>query len=126
RPFDCKSIGECRIEYWEKIMKAFAVVCLAVICPLSAFAGNIFGHLSENRKPVKAAEVTVTCGSNSYQAQTDNDGSYSIRAQEPGRCMLAVKYNDQTAETEVFSYDQPTRYDFELVMADGKYTLKKK
>ncbi|HME99232.1 MAG TPA: hypothetical protein VKK06_05105 [Terriglobia bacterium] len=75
-------------------MKAFAVVCLAVICPLSAFAGNIFGHLSENRKPVKAAEVTVMCGSNSYQAQTDDDGFYSICAQEFGRCMLAVKYND--------------------------------
>jgi len=121
-----KALGECRIEHWEKIMKAFAVVCLAVMCPLSAFAGNIFGHLSENRKPVKSAGVTVTCGTNSYQAQTDDDGSYSIRADEPGRCMLSVKYKDQTAETEVFSYDRPTRYDFELVMADGKYTLKKK
>jgi Carboxypeptidase regulatory-like domain len=120
------ALANVRIEHWEKIMKAFAVVCLAVICPVSAFAGNIFGHLSENRQPVKAAEVTVTCGSNSYQTQTDDDGSYSIRADEPGRCMLSVKYKDQTAETEVFSYDQPTRYDFELVMADGKYTLKKK
>jgi hypothetical protein len=120
------ALANVRIEHWEKIMKAFAVVCLAVMCPLSAFAGNIFGHLSENGKPVKSAGVTVTCGTNSYQAQTDDDGSYSIRADEPGRCMLSVKYKDQTAETEVFSYDRPTRYDFELVMADGKYTLKKK
>src|SRR5262245_2208906 len=95
-------------------MRAFVVVCLAVLCPVSAFAENIFGRLSENRQPVKGVEVTVTCGSNNYQARTDDDGSYSIRADEPGRCMFSVKYKDQTAEMEVFSYDQPTRYDFEL------------
>ncbi len=107
-------------------MKAVVVLCLAAIWPVSAFAGNIFGHLSENRQPVKGADVTVTCGSRNYQARTDDDGSYSLRADEPDRCMFSVKYKDQTAETEVFSYDQPTRYDFELVMSDGKYALKKK
>jgi hypothetical protein len=109
----------------EKTMKAVVVMCLAVFCPISAFAGNIFGSLSENRQPVKGADITVTCGSNTYQARTGDDGSYSLRANEPGRCMFSVKYKDQTVETEVFSYDQPTRYDFELVMTGGKYTLKK-
>ena len=106
-------------------MKALAVVCLAVICPVSAFAGNIFGHLSENRQPVKGADITVTCESNTYQTRTRDDGSYSLRLNEAGRCMFSVKHKDQTVETEVFSYDQPTRYDFELVMTGGKYTLKK-
>ena len=107
-------------------MKAFLVLCLAAIWPVSAFAGNIFGRLSENGQPVKGADVTVTCGSRNYQARTDNDGSYSLRTDEPGRCMFSVKYKDQNPEIEVFSYDQPTRYDFELVMSDGKYALKKK
>ena len=107
-------------------MRAFVVVCFAVLWPTCALAGNIFGSLSENRQPAKGVGITVTCGSNSYHARTDDEGSYSLRAEEPGRCVLSVKYKDQTAETEVFSYDQPTRYDFELVLADGKYTLKKK
>jgi len=110
----------------EKTMKAVIVICLTVLCPISAFAGIIFGRLSENRQPVKGADITVTCGSDTSQTQTGDDGAYSLRANEAGRCTLSVKYKDQTVETEVFSYDQPTRYDFELVMTAGKYTLNKK
>jgi hypothetical protein len=106
-------------------MKALAVIWLAVICPLFAFAGNILGKLSENRQPVKGADITVTCGTNTYQTTTGDDGAYSLRPNEASRCMFSVKYKDQTVETEIFSYDQPTRYDFELVMTGGKYTLKK-
>jgi len=106
-------------------MKA-VIVCLALICPISAFAGNIFGSLTENGQPIKGAEITVTCGSNDYQARTGDDGAYSLRANEPGRCTFSLKYKAQTVETEVFSYDQPTRYDFELAMTAGKYTLKNK
>ena len=106
-------------------MKAVVVVCLAVLCPLSAFAGNILGNLSESHHPVKGADITVICGSNTYQTTTEDDGAYSLRPNEAGRCMFSVKYKDQTVETEIFSYDQPTRYDFELVMTGGKYTLKK-
>src|SRR5215467_13294803 len=93
----------------EKTMKAVVVMCLAVLCPISAFAGNIFGSLSENRQPVKGADITVTCGSDTYQTRTRDDGSYSLRPNEAGRCMFSVRYKDQTVETEVFSYDQPTR-----------------
>jgi len=91
-----------------------------------ALAGNIFGSLSENGQPAKGVEITVACGSQTYQARTGQDGSYSLRAQEPGRCTFSVNYKGETAETEVFSYEQPTRYDFELVMGEGGYELKKK
>jgi hypothetical protein len=94
--------------------------------PIHAFAGNIFGSLFENQQPAKGVEVTVTCGSNSYDARTDADGAYSLRADEPGRCRFSVNYNGQNAETDVFSYDQPTRYDFDLVMANGRFMLKKR
>src|SRR5262245_21570156 len=101
-------------------MKGFVVVFFAAMLPVAAFAGNIFGSLSENRQPAKGVDVTVTCGSNQYRARTDDDGSYNLRVDEPGRCTLSVDYKDQTPETEVFSYDKPTRYDFELVTTNGK------
>jgi hypothetical protein len=108
-------------------MKVIAVVCVVVaLWPVAAFAGNIFGTIFENHQPVKGVEVTIVCGSNNYQARTGADGSYSLRADEPGRCMLKAAYKNQTAEMEIFSYAQPTRYDFELVMTNGKYALKKK
>ena len=108
-------------------MKTVAVLwCLAAMWPVSAFAGNIFGSLFEKGRPAQGVEVTVTCGEKIYPARTDEDGSYSLRAQEAGRCRFSVNYKDQTADTEVFSYDQPTRYDFELVMEGGKYILKKR
>ncbi len=107
-------------------MRAVVAVCLAAIWPVSAFAGNIFGTLSESRKPIEGAEVTVVCGTNNYQARTDDRGSYSLRAEEPGRCTFRVTYKKQSVETEIFSYSQPTRYDFELVMTNNKYVLKKK
>src|SRR5215813_6849473 len=123
---DCKSIGMPNSVRKEKTMKAVIVICLTVLCPISAFAGIIFGRLSENRQPVKGAVITVTCGSDTSQTQTSDDGAYSLRANGAGRCTLSVKYKDQTVETGVFSYNQPTRYDFELVMIAGKYTLNKK
>ena len=72
-------------------MKAVIFICLTVLCPISAFAGNIFGSLSENRQPVKGADITVTRGSDTYQTQTGDDGAYSLRANEGGRCTLSVK-----------------------------------
>jgi hypothetical protein len=121
-----KSIHEWPISHvTEKTMKALVVIWLALFCPISAFAGNILGNLSENHQPVKGADITVTCGSNTYQTTTSDDGAYSLRPNEAGRCMFSVKYKGQSVETEIFSYDQPTRYDFELAMTGGKYALKK-
>jgi len=107
-------------------MKAFVLWCFAAFWPMSAFAGNIFGSLTESKQPIKGASVTVTCGSENYEGGTDADGAYSVRAEATGRCTFSVNYKDQTVETEVFSYNQPTRYDFDLVMEGGKYVLKKK
>jgi len=108
-------------------MKAFVVLwCVAALWPINTFAGNIFGSLFESGRPAQGVEVTVTCGENSYGARTDKDGSYGLRTEEAGRCTFSVNYKEQTTSVAVFSYDQPTRYDFELVMEDGKYTLKKK
>ena len=120
-----KSFGTVKFELQVKTMKAVTVLCLAFTCPISAFAGNIFGSLSEHYQPIKGAELTLTCGSSNYQARTGDDGSYSLRADQAGRCTLHVKYKDQTVETEVFSYNEPTRYDFELVRTAGKYELRK-
>jgi hypothetical protein len=107
-------------------MKAAVLYCLIAMWPAHVYAGNLFGTLFENGQPAKEAQITVTCGSNTYDASTDEDGAYTIRATEAGRCAFSVNYKDKTAETEIFAYDQPTRYDFDLVTAGAKYTLKKR
>jgi len=107
-------------------MKALMVLAWVVVGAMPVLAGNIFGTVFEKSQAAKGVTVTVKCGTNSYQAQTDADGSYSVRAEETGRCSLAVNYKEQTPEAEIFSYDQPTRYDFDLVDSGGKYALKKK
>ena len=93
-----------------------------------AFAGRIYGGISEGGKPVaKGVKVDVTCGAMTHSAETDANGAYSVMVPEQGKCSLKVNYQGQTPAFDVTSYEGSTQYDLILEkQADGKYTLKRK
>ncbi|MBI4876507.1 MAG: carboxypeptidase regulatory-like domain-containing protein [Acidobacteria bacterium] len=91
-----------------------------------AYAGHIFGALRESGQPVRGAEVVVTCGPNRYPSKTESDGSYRLFAKETTRCSLQVNYKGQSPRAEIFSYNEPTRYDFDLVWEQGRLTLRRR
>jgi hypothetical protein len=110
---------------------------LLVLLPGSAFAGRVFGDIKLGGKPlaagtpVKIARVTgedakkpVLVAADS--SGTDQYGSYKLTVKEPGKCVLTILYEKQTASLEVFSYKEATRYDLILDKTDGKLTLRRK
>ena len=92
-----------------------------------AFAGKIYGSITENGKPVaQGVKVDVTCGTNNYSAQTDGYGAFNLFANDKGKCVLKVSYQGQTPTIEINSYDNSVQYDLILEKQGTQYTLKRK
>ena len=98
-----------------------------LLLPVSAYAAQIYGSLKEDGRSVPAKVVyEVVCGSQRYTGETDGYGAYSLSAGR-GRCTFKVYYKNQAPTFEVYSYDDPVRYDFDLVLQpNGQYMLRRK
>lgn len=110
---------------------------LSCILPLDAWAGRIFGDIRLGGKPLPAGVPVTIARAPTEEAKsktpsaadstaTDKYGSYKLTVKEPGKCILTVLYEKQTASLDVFSYKEATRYDLVLEKADGKLTLRRK
>ena len=96
-------------------------------CAAQAFAGKIYGSISEAGKPVgQGVKVEVSCGTNNYSAQTDAYGAFSLFATDKGKCTLKVSYQNQTPAIEINSYEGSVQYDLILEKQANQYTLKRK
>src|SRR2546425_10650024 len=92
-----------------------------------AFAGKIYGSITEGGKPVsQGVKVQVTCGTNNYDAQTDASGAFSLFATDKGKCLLKVTYQGQMPSIDINSYDGSVQYDLSLEKQGSQYTLKRK
>lgn len=107
-------------------MKAFpALLVTLALVPGVAAAGEIYGTVNENGKPVKAGiRVTVACGEKSVSADTGKNGGYRLFVAEEGKCTLTVKVGDESPSASVHSYADSARYNLVLEKKDGKYTLR--
>ena len=107
--------------------RAFIVALLMLGLSSLAFAGKIYGSITEAGKPVASGvKVEVTCGGKSYAAQTDAYGSFKVFVPDKGKCMLKVFYQGQTPSFEINSYEGAAQYDLILENTGGQYTLKRK
>ena len=92
-----------------------------------AFAGKIYGSISEGGKPVaQGVKLDVTCGTNTYSAQTDQHGSFNLFAKDSGKCKLTVFYQNQMPSMDINSFDGSVQYDLILEKQGTQYTLKRK
>jgi hypothetical protein len=92
-----------------------------------AFGGKIYGSITEGGKPVgQGVKVEVTCGTNNYDAQTDQYGVFNLFASDKGKCVLKVAYQGQMPSIEINSYDGSVQYDLVLEKQGNQYTLKRK
>ena len=100
------------------------LLCLAIACT-TALAGEFYGTIREEGKPVKAgAKVEVKCAKGSYGAETDKLGSYRLFVPEQGKCALSVKSGDAAPQMTVHSFEDSTRYNLVLEKKDGKPALR--
>lgn len=107
-------------------MKSMPALLLTLaLVPGVAAAGEIYGTVQENGKPVKPGiKVTVACGEKSVSADTDKNGAYRLFAAEEGKCTLTVKVGDESPSAVIHSYADSARYNLVLQRKDGKYTLR--
>lgn len=99
-----------------------------LLCGARGTAGEVFGTITRNGKPVGAgAKVEITAGEKSYAGETDRFGAYRVFVKEKGKAALTVQTTDSlSASAELFSYDKSTRYDWILEMKEGKLTIRRK
>lgn len=100
-------------------MKPVLVISLALLFPLEGYAGLIYGTVrNETGASIGGIPISVACPefgrAPPQSVTTDGAGAYRIFIGIRGRCQLQV---GNSTPTTVFSYDDPVRYDFDLVGA---------
>lgn len=106
-------------------MKTAVILIAFSVASVPAFAGHIYGSLRDQGRAIsQGIDVRIECGDNSYAGKTENDGSYRVFVPVKGKCSFVVMYNGKRAAADVYSYDDPKKYDFALVLQkDGSYQL---
>ncbi|MGI8735166.1 MAG: hypothetical protein ACR2LM_17915 [Pyrinomonadaceae bacterium] len=67
----------------------------------------------------------VFCKDGNFSGVTDGFGAYSINVGR-GKCTFRLYYKNQTPTYDLYSYDNPLRYDFDVVLQNGTYILRRK
>jgi len=102
-----------------------SLVVGALLFLSTAHAAPIYGTLTENSQAVAGLEITVRCADGSaFQATTNDSGSYSVRVDTTGYCTFVVTNRPGEPSLEIYVYDQPSLYNFNLSQnPDGTYVL---
>ncbi len=104
------------------------LVLLILLLPRVAFAGELYGSLTEGKMSVgEGVQVEIQCAETAYPpTATDKYGSYRLYVQARGKCLLTVHYKQQSPAIGVSSYERSVRYDLVLEKNDGQYSLRRK
>jgi hypothetical protein len=84
----------------------------------SAWAGEVFGVITEAGKPLAKAQVELVQGGDIHVTTTDARGSYRLVLPKSGKAKLTVKTDTASPSIDIFSSERPLRYD--LTLAGGK------
>ena len=98
---------------WATIVKAVTVAA-ALLVSGEAAAATIYGMIQQGNQPVRNTPVVLICGgAEAARTNTDDRGNYRITTPRTGGCNLQVG----VASGEVTLYQDPTRYNFEMLGA---------
>jgi hypothetical protein len=109
-------------------MKAIRLLLFSILLfPTVAFGGQIYGTLTvDNRSVGRGVQVAIACDTGNGAGVTDDYGAYKVFVKK-GKCTLKVYYGGQELLFALYSYDDPVRYDFDVVRGgDGRYFLKRR
>jgi hypothetical protein len=100
----------------EGSMRTFVVLLVILFSPAFLQAAQIFGNIRKQGGPPVPGAVEINCGGRPIAGNADAYGAYSIFVPQQGKCALTIRYeNKLSLPVSVFSYGDPTRYDFELL-----------
>jgi hypothetical protein len=111
-------------------MKKTAILLLTIMCvPIVGLGAQIYGNLRSNNASVGPnVLVTIRCEDGSInQSTTDSSGSYSVPARPSKKCWMSVVFGGRSSkESAVYPYDDPVRYDFDVVDNGGAIELRRR
>jgi len=103
-----------------------AVSLVLLLSPLTAHAAQIYGALTRGGSPLAGTRVAVACDSGDHdETRSDDHGAYRLFVAHTGRCTLSLPDNGG-ASAAIYSFDEPVRFDFDLVPAGGGFQLRKR
>ena len=89
-------------------------VVMAGLLAEAVLAGQIYGSVTEGGRGVTVAGIEIDCAGAVTRGTTASDGSYRLNVPQQGRCMFTVTIQQQRGSVVVFSYPNPSQYDFEV------------
>lgn len=96
-------------------MKRLGLLVIASLFGINANAGEIFGSITQGDKPLpKGTKIEVAASGKTYNAETDESGSYRLFVPEKGKLTLKILSGTQAPSIDIFSSDNPSRYDLIL------------
>lgn len=99
---------------------------VAVLFPLPASAGEIYGSVTVDGKAVVNTAIQINCSGAVTNGATGDNGSYRIDVPQQGQCTLSLP-SYAGASASIFSIPNPNRYDFEIVrQPNGSHELRKR
>src|SRR5687767_6820491 len=100
-------------------------ILLILLLPVLSFAGEIFGTLKKDGKPLAKQEVKIMQnGKEIATATTDATGYFSVVVKPIGKLTIEVP-GYEGAVFEAFSTNNSTGYTLSLVKTGDKWQLKK-
>jgi len=101
------------------------VFCLLLLLPTLSFAGEIFGTLKKDGKPLVKQEVKILQNGKVIATDTtDEKGYFSFQIKQVGKLTLSLS-EYEGATFDVFSTNNSTGYTLSLVKEGDKWLLKK-
>lgn len=108
-------------------MKILTAIVLLLLAAGFAAAGEIYGTVSEEGKPLPAGvAVRVACPGATAEGSTDAYGAYSVKVGGTGKCSLTIPSLPGAPTLSVNVYEKSARYDLAVSKAGGKATLARK
>ena len=95
-------------------MTRFVLSLLMLCAPM--FAGQVYGTLRDAAgKPMPGVAIKIVSPTKAtYEAKTGADGAYRVFVTETGKCEFHAELGGKAPATAtVFSYAEPTKFDFE-------------
>jgi len=107
--------------------KVLYFVAMAWLMAEAVHAGQIYGSVTEGGRGVAGAVIEIDCAGAVTRGSTASDGSYRVNVPQQGRCMFTLAIQRQRGSVVVFSYPNPSQYDFEVGRRpDGSLELKRR
>ena len=109
-------------------MKIAILVALVIFIGTGiAFAGNVYGTITEAGKGIAAgSKIEIACGADKYNTETDANGGFKVFVKDQGKCELKLSYQGQTPTFEINSFEGSVQYDLVLEKKGTQYTLRRK